>query len=183
MSDILLENLRKAYIQLDESTGPTFCYMLYITGSDRLKLKELQDKLDLKGEKTPKDEFHVTIRYVRAKKSDDWKFFVEYLKRQEKLPRIRAKISGFKILGKDKDCLTLTVESSELDKYFEKVNKWLTDNGYAKSDYSTYKPHITLTEQPNVEKPKWSSDYEFYVDLSMHIVSDTDHNKVFKKES
>ena len=180
--DNLLNQLKQNYQSIEESTSPAFCYMLGFSGSDLTRLKKLQNDLDLDGEKTKKDDFHITVRYVRTPRFDDYKFFVAYLEHQKELPAMYCKTVGFDILGKDKDCLVLKIESPDLTKYFEKVNKWLVDNGYPKSDYSTYKPHITLSEKKDITKPKWDSKYEMSLRLCTHIVSDTNRRKVFKKE-
>lgn len=161
---------------VEKKGDPSFCYMLYIDKKDETIFSDMQKDLQLEGELVESGQFHATIRYV---KRDDYEPLVEYLKEIE-LPQIEAKCVGFEIYGKDKDTLVIELKSEEIHEWFEKINSWLTDRGYPKSDFPTYKPHISLTEKVGIEKPEWKKEYEVKVKFRLHVVSDRNHEEVLR---
>lgn len=178
--DNTLEQLKKSWRIMEESEkkDPAFCYMVYISPEDEKPFIDIQKELKLKGELIESGEFHVTIRYVRTDK--DYDEFINFLT-NIKLPTLTAECVGFEIYGKDKDTLVVELESEDLHKWFEKVNDWLTKHDFPKSDFPTYKPHISLTEKVGIEKPEWKDEYRRKVKFNIHIVSNTDYARVFKR--
>ena len=171
--------LEEAWSKMNESEkSDSFCYMLYVAPKDEKMFTDLQKELGLKGELTESGKFHITVRYV---KRIDYEPFVEYLKKQE-LPVLKAKCREWGIFGSDKDALVIEMDGEEIHSYFKKINKWLVDNGYPESDFPDYKPHITLTYDKGIEKPEWKKEYEKEITFSIHIVTDTDYEEVFRKK-
>lgn len=157
---------------------PSFCYMLYLQGEEADKFKELQDSLDIKaGEMVPKTKFHVTIRYMKTNK--DIKPFLDWIKDQD-LPEI---IVTGKEFAKYNDAFVLEVQGSEIRKWFEKVNKWLVDNGYPKSDYPEYKPHLSFSYETSddFKIPKYD-DKPIRLKFTKHVVTNDDHKVIWSKE-
>jgi 2'-5' RNA ligase len=166
-------------IILEKKGDPSFCYMLYIDVKDEEKFIQMQKELQLDGELIESGKFHATVRYV---KRNDYQPLVEHLKEIE-LPQIEGKCVGFEIYGKDKDTLVVELEGKELHDWFKKIDSWLTERGYPKSDFPTYKPHISLTEKAGIEKPKWKKEYEFKVKFSLHVIGDSNHEEVYREKS
>lgn len=171
------ESFIRSWGALHESKEPSFCYMLYVAPKDEKLLKDLQENLKLKGDLTDYGKFHATIRYVKTLKDPDP--LIKYLKSLE-LPTIEVTTKRFAIYGPEKDTLVIEVESEEIHDWFEKIDSWLVDHGYPKSDYPEYKPHITLTEKKDIEKPEWKKEYEKKITLSIHIVTDTAYKEIFR---
>ena len=171
--------LREAFELNEEKKDPSFCYMLYVSPEDEKDFIEIQKELKLDGELIKSGKFHTTVRYVKA---EDYKPFVDYLKTLD-LPKLTGTCESFAIYGKDKDTLVIELEGKELHNWFNKVNKWLVDNDYPKSDFPTYKPHISLTEKIGIEKPEWKDEYKKKITFKLHIVSNTDHDEVYRSKA
>lgn len=177
--DNTLEQLKESWRMMEEEKkDPAFCYMLYIAPEDEIDFSDLQQELKLDGELIPSGEFHATVRYIKTDKS--YEPFLKYLESLE-LPRLSAECKGFAIYGKDKDTLVIELESEEMQDWFTKIDGWLTENGYPKSDFPTYKPHISLTEKVGIEEPEWKDEYKKKVTFKIHVVSDTDHEEVYRE--
>ena len=179
---MLEENFKapKSKLLVEKKGDPSFCYMLGVDKSDSKLFKSMQKELELDGELVDPSEFHVTVRYVKG--STDYDPFIQYLNSLE-LPTIKAKCVGFDVFGKDKDTLVVKLEGDEIHDWFNKVNKWLTDNDYPKSDFPTFKPHVSLTEKPGIEKPEWKDEWEEEVTFSFHVIGDSNHEEVFKEKA
>ena len=154
--------------------------MLYVKKDEENLFSDMQEELDLKGELVESGSFHCTIRYVKTDKSPEK--LLDYLKKHD-LPTIKAKTTGFALYGKEKETLVVELDSKELHEYFEKINKFLLENDYPKSDFDSFKPHISLTELKNMDKPEWKKDYEKEITFSLHIVTNTDYEEIFRKSS
>jgi hypothetical protein len=180
--DPTLNNLKKSWqvITEAEKETPSFCYMVRLDPDEEKLFIELQKHLKLSGELIESGDFHATIRYVKSDKS--YEPFIKYLKTLD-MPALTAECVGFAVYGKEKDTLVIELDGPELHDWFSKINKWLIDNGYPKSDFPTYKPHISLTEKIGIDKPEWSNVYKRKVTFRLHVVSDTDHNDVYKEVS
>lgn len=178
MSDGILNGLKESWNRLVESKGDdAFCYMLYVALKDEEPLVKLQKSLKLKGELVEAGKFHATVRYIKTTK--DPKPFIEFLKTLE-LKNMEANFSGFEIYGKDKDTLVIELKSKSLHAWFKKINDWLVEHDYPKSDFPDYKPHISLTEKAGIEKPDWKDEYDQKINFSIHIVTDTTREEIFR---
>jgi hypothetical protein len=170
-----LENSNKNLI-LEKKGDPSFCYMLYVDKEDESTFIDMQRDLDLEGVLVESGQFHATVRYVKV---DDYEPLVEYLKEID-LPQVEGKCVGFEIYGKNKDTLVVELDGEDLHEWFKKIDSWLTEHGYPKSDFPTYKPHISLTEKAGIEKPKWKKEYEIKIKFSLHVVSNRNHEEIFR---
>jgi hypothetical protein len=176
--DNTLEQLKESWrLMEEEEKDPSFCYMLYIAPEDETDFADMQEELKLDGELIKSGEFHATVRYVKTDKNYDK--FLKYLE-SLKLPKLTAECVGFAIYGKDKDTLVIELESKEMQSWFDKVNAWLVENDYPKSDFPTYKPHISLTEKAGIEKPEWKDEYKKKVTFKIHVVTNTYYEEVFR---
>lgn len=183
---ILEENWKKLQatianegLLLEKKGDPSFCYMLYVDTKDESTFIDMQKDLNLDGELIESGKFHATIRYVKV---DDHERFIEYIKELD-LPTIEAKCVGFEVYGKEKDTLVVELDGNEIHEWFNKINKWLVDNDYPKSDFPTYKPHISLTEKAGIKKPEWKKEYEKKIKFHIHVVSDSNHDEIIRLES
>lgn len=154
----------------------TFCYMLYVLPEDETLFTQLQKDLNLKGELTESGKFHITVRYV---KHQNYEPLVNHLKELE-LPVLKGNCTGFEIFGKEKDALVIEMDGKELHDWFNTINDWLVENGFPKSDYPTYKPHITLTYDPGITLPEWKPEYEKEITFKLHVVTDSTYEEVFR---
>jgi len=173
---LLQEQIENPKLLLEKKGDPSFCYMLYIDKDDESTFVDMQKDLELEGELIESGKFHATVRYVKV---DDHDSFVEYIKELD-LPKIEGKCVGFGIYGKEKDTLVVELDGEELHSWFKKIDKWLTDHDYPKSDYPTYKPHISLTEKAGIEKPEWKKEYEKKIKFSIHVVSDRNYEEIIR---
>lgn len=180
--DRILDHLKESWklILEEEEKEPSFCCMVYVDKKDEKPFTNMQKDLKLGGELVESGTFHATIRYAKCDKNYD--AFIEYMD-SLKLPTLHATCTNFAIYGKDKDTLVLELDSPELHAWFKKINKWLVDHDFPKSDFPTYKPHISLTEKVGIEKPEWDESYALDVTFSIHVVSNTYHEEVFRKKS
>jgi hypothetical protein len=161
---------------LEKKGDTSFCYMLYVDKDDESTFVDMQKDLKLEGELIESGKFHATVRYVKV---DDYDSFVDYIKELD-LPKIKCKCVEFAIYGKTKDTLVIELDGDEIHKWFKKIDKWLTDHDYPKSDFPTYKPHISLTEKAGIELPEWKKDYEKSITFSLHVVSDSNYEEVIR---
>jgi hypothetical protein len=175
----LQEQIEHPKLLTEKKGDPSFCYMLYVDKDDESTFLDMQRELELEGVLVETGGFHATVRYVRVA---DYTSFVEYLK-EIKLPKVEGKCVGFGIYGKDKDALVIELDGEELHEWFKKIDTWLTEHDYPKSDFPTYKPHISLTEKAGVEKPEWKKKYEKKIVFSLHVVGNSDHEEIFRLKS
>lgn len=167
-------------MMLSESNSDAICYMVRVDKASEEKLIDMQKELKLDGELTPKGDFHATIRYIKTSKRPD--LLIGFLEGNT-LPTLKASIYGFDIFGPEKDTLVLRLNSSELDSWFNKFDKFATSHDYPKSNYPTYKPHITLTQKAGIVKPKWKSKYAFDVKFNIHVISGKNYKDIWVKDA
>ena len=171
------------YMRLNESdeSKRTFCYMVYADTPYKEQLLALQQSLNITSQElVPINEFHCTIRYVKLSGEQSPKLFTQWLETQQ-LPLLEAFTSGFSMF-KD-GALVLTLDSPQLQEWFDKIDSWMTDSGgYKKSDYPTYKPHITLAYNTTSPLPVYDPrSHRLNVKFSIHKVTDTNHNVVLER--
>ena len=165
---------------LSEATSDSICYMVRVDKATEDKLVEMQKELGLDGELAQRGDFHATIRYIKTSKSPD--LLIGFLEGST-LPTIKASVYGFDIFGPDKDTLVLRLNSSEIETWFKRFDKFAVANDYPKSNYPTYKPHITLTLKPGIVKPKWKNKYAIDVKFTIHVISGKDYKDMWVKEA
>lgn len=173
----------KDYFLLTEgkSQQDTFCYMLYTEQPYTNYLKEIQDSLNLDGEKTEKNKFHTTVRYVKTSKSPQP--LLDYLSDVD-LPKLTGFTKNFEIFGEHERCLVMELRSKEIHDWFKQVNRFLLDCDFPDSDFPTYKPHITLSCETTVDKPKFvPKDHKLKIDFTKHVVTDSDYNVIFERSA
>jgi 2'-5' RNA ligase len=161
---------------------PNFCYMLYTSDPYSRYLKDLQQLLQLDGDKTKKNEFHCTIRYVKSAQSPD--IFIEYLDSLE-LPKLSGVTKSFDIFSPHDDkAFVVELETPEIRKWFNKTDRWLKRKGFPKSDYRIFKPHITLTYGTEKELPDFlNKKHKMKIVFDKHVVTDQDYKVIFEKHS
>jgi hypothetical protein len=166
-------------IYLTEANAGSLCYMIRVDKKSEERLRKLQKELELDGKLV--DDFHNTIRYIKTQKNAD--FLIGYLEGC-RLPILKAKTVGFDIFGKRQDTLVMRLESENITKWFKKFDKFATEKNYPKSDFPTYKPHISLTEKEGITKPKWKSEYSFEITFEIHYLTvkmaDDSHKKIWE---
>lgn len=176
------------YITLKESEEKTnnFCYMIYPEFPDFLAeiqetLQETNKQLFLNAK--PETDYHATIRYVKLQPEQTPDLFIEYLDTIQ-LPEITAFTSDFTVLGDDK-CFCLKVESDDIHNWFQKTDAWLTTHNYSKSDYPTYKPHITLfSGYQSLQLPKFNPRiHRIKIKFTIHKVSNSAEKIIFEKKT
>lgn len=139
----------KEWLLESESKVQKICYMVCLEGESAKKIKELQKSFDIKaGELVPDNKFHVTIRFMKTDK--DPQPFIDYLDGLT-LPMLSAKGQSFERLN---DAFVLKLESKELHDWFDKINEWVVEHGYPKSDYDTFLPHISFSYETD---PEWKT--------------------------
>jgi hypothetical protein len=169
----------KDYFMINENkSSDTFCYMLYAQSPYNKYLTTIQKELQLDGELTKQNDFHITIRYVKSKKSPQP--LIDYLT-DIQLPKLACVTKNFEILGDDK-CLVMEVQSNEIFDWFNQVNKFLLDCGFPDSDYKTYRPHISLTCGTSQEIPKFvSNKHKLKIQFTKHVITNSQHKVIFEK--
>ena len=174
--------LLKENEQKEETSGETFCYMLYLNEEEQDKITKIQKSLDIKADDlTIPKEFHCTIRYVKLKYQQTHDAFIEYLKSLT-LPTLSASTVDFKLFDNG-NCLVIKLDSQEIQDWFEKINGWLLNKGYNKSDFPTFKPHITLANKYKGELPKFDNAlHHLKVKFSVHKVTNSSRKVVFEKK-
>lgn len=165
---------------LTEEMSDSICYMLRVDKATEDKLVDMQKELKLDGELAKRGDFHATIRYIKTNKSPD--LLIGFLEGSP-LPTIKGTLYGFDIFGPEKDTLVLRLNSSEIERWFNRFDKFATEHDYPKSNYPTYKPHITLTLKPGIEKPKWKSKYAFDVKFTIHVISGKNYKDLWVKDA
>lgn len=124
----------------------TFWIGGYPVKSDVARIKLFQDSLDLEEGVIPRDGYHVTLKYWEGHPDlkDD---VIGWLNDNAGLfGRLRASTHKLERFGKDDDILVARLESEALQGAFAAIEEGLADIGVPKSDYRTYKPHLTLAE-------------------------------------
>lgn len=179
----------KKWILLEESEKrQKVCYMINLKKDDAEKFKKIQDSFDIKaGEIVKSDEFHCTIRFMKTSK--DPQPLLDYLNEQ-KLPKVHAKIKSFDRLN---DAFVAKLETPEMHEWFDKVNKWIVENGYPDSDYNTFLPHISFSyetdekwETPKFDEEKHALELEFdYHTITSKPEEDNgpDYKEIWGKQS
>ncbi len=171
-------NFKDYFLLTEGKSSDNFCYMLYTEQPYSNYLKEIQDNIDMDGEKTEKDKFHTTVRYVKSSKSPQP--LIDYLSDVE-LPKLTGITKNFEMFGDDK-CLVMELNSKEIHDWFKQVNKFLLDCEFPDSDYPTYKPHITLTCGMTKDKPKFNKkDHKVKIDFTKHVITDSNYNVIFER--
>lgn len=167
--------------QKEESKGETFCYMLYLNEEEQEKILKIQKSLNIDADDiTVKKEFHCTVRYVKLKEQQNPDDFVEYLKTLT-LPILSASTVDFKLFDNG-NCLVIKLDSQEIQDWFEKIDGWMTKNGYNKSDYPTFKPHITLANKYKGDLPKFNNEeHHLKLKFSVHKVTNSSRKVIFEK--
>lgn len=130
------------------------------------KLKEYQDSIDSKGatKTLPPEELHCTIRFIKKAEYDKEEDLIKALKdikEKLKLP-IKAKVEKVENLG-DKDAFVLLLESEEMHKSFDVIDKSIRDAGAPKSNYDSFTAHTTLFYDVKAEGKK-VPDFELVFD-------------------
>jgi len=118
--------------------------------NDVARIKLFQDSLDLDEGVIPKDGYHMTLKYWEGH-ADLKDAVIGWLNENSGLfGNIRASTYRLERFGTDDDVLVARLESQRLQDAFRAVEDGLADLGVPKSDYRTYKPHLTLAE--NIER-------------------------------
>lgn len=165
-------NFKEFY--LTESKKESICYMMDLEDYQADKFQKLQKSLNIDAKEiVPKTKFHVTIRYMKTDK--DPTPLIYWLKHQ-KLPHIKVKGVGY---AKMNDAFVLKLESEELNKWFKKVNTWMIENGYPKSDFPTYKPHISFSYKTSDDFKIPEFKDEITLTLTKHRVSGSDYKQLW----
>lgn len=158
----------------------SICYMIRVDKSTEDKLVDLQKELKVEGELTKRGDFHTTIRYIKTTKSPD--LLLGFLS-GSKLPTLKGRIYGLDVFGPDKDTVVLRLESKEINDWFKRFDKYADACDYPKSQYPTYKPHITLGIKPNIARPKWKDKYAFDVKFTIHVISGKGYKDIWVKDA
>jgi hypothetical protein len=154
----------KEWLMESETKKQKVCYMVSPIDDDQTKLEAMQKTFNIKaGEPVVAGDFHSTIRFMKTDK--DLQPLLDWLEKQ-KLPRISAKITSFDRLN---DAFVAKLESPEMHKWFDKVNDWMVENGYPKSDYDSFLPHISFSyetdskwETPKFDEKKHGITLDFF---------------------
>lgn len=181
-------NTFKEWLLESESKKQKVCYMVNLIDHDSDKMKSMQKSFNIKaGELVKPGEFHSTIRFMKTDK--DTQPLIEWLNTQ-KLPVITAKIKSFDRLN---DAFVAKLESPEMHKWFDKVNKWMVENGYPKSDYDTFLPHISFSyetdsawETPKFDEKEHGIDLEFnyhYITAKPEQDNGPEYKKIWGKST
>ncbi len=127
------------------------------------RIEQFTKTLKLKNTKKA-DYYHVTIRYWKGKHENKVTKITDILKEIDCKP-ITCTITKLEILGKEKS-LVLRVTSPQLTNFFKMIDRKIRNIGVPKSDYDTFKPHITIAENveeiPDTEIPKFKVILEKY---------------------
>jgi 2'-5' RNA ligase len=168
---------KKFYVAKESSAKEnSFCYMMYPSDNNTLnKLKNIQNDFYLKNsKKVEKNEFHITIRYVKLNPLQNPHAFIEYIK-SFPLPKLKSYIVGFDLFGPDKDAFVAKLDPAPIQDWFTKINDWLTQHDYRPSDYQIYKPHITLLEHYQGKVPQFiPQKHQLPITLDLHKVYHND---------
>lgn len=166
---------------LSEATSDSICYMIRVDKNTENRLVDMQKELDLEGpELTKRGDFHTTIRYIKTSKNPD--LLIGFLEGSN-LPSLKGKVYGFDIFGPEKDTLVLRLESKEIHDWFKRFDKFATLHDFPKSNYPTYKPHITLNIKPGITKPKWKDRYAIDVKFTIHVISGKNYKDIWVKDA
>ena len=165
---------------LSEATSDSICYMIRADKSTESRLIEMQKELKLDGELAEKGDFHTTIRYIKTSMKPD--ILIGFLEGST-LPVLKGKIYGFDIFGPTKDTLVLRLNSTEIENWFKRFDKFANLQHFPKSVYPTYKPHITLTLKPGIIKPKWKDKYGFEAKFNIHVITGKNYKDLWVKDA
>ena len=111
----------------------------------------------------------------------DWKLYLDDI--LEAAKRIEKYTKRLTLEKAKKDTLVVELGGDEIHEWFKKINKWLVDNDYPESDFPTYKPHISLTEEAGIKKPEWKKEYEKKIKFRIHVVGDRNHEEIIRLKS
>lgn len=136
----------KEYYLLNESNSDdldSFCLMAYPNEESINNIAKVHKLLNIEAKEiiTPK-KYHSTIRYFKTEKNITP--FVEFLK-EYKFKSLKAVSTKLDFLG---DSYSMFLDSKDLSSEFNKINDWLLENGYPKSDYPKFKPHLAFCYDP-----------------------------------
>jgi hypothetical protein len=181
-------NTFKEWLLESESKKQKVCYMVKLMDDCATKMQAIQKTLDIKaGEIVKPDDFHSTIRFMKTDK--DTQPLIDWLNTQ-KLPAITAKIKSFDRLN---DAFVAKLDSPEMHKWFDKVNAWMIEHNYPKSDYDTFLPHISFSyetdaawETPKFDKKEHTIDLDFtyhYITAKPDKDNGPDYKEIWGKKS
>lgn len=175
-----MKNFKDYYmINESEEKKSNFCYMLYPDSRSIIELNNLRKSLQINFEEpTEPKEFHNTIRYVKMHTGQLSLPFLEWLDKQE-LPSITAFTDKFSAFDNG-ECLVSELDSPDMHEWFNKVDSWLSTVGkYEKSDFPSYKPHVTLGYGFTETLPKFDpAIHRLKLNFNIHVVSNTEHDKI-----
>lgn len=108
------------------------------------KLVQFQKEfnLDRADEVLKPDEFHVSLRYWVSEDEKQDKLIKQFLSRNGEHSNFSAKVQHTGILGEG--ALVLHLKSKEIKDLQEKIDEGIQEIGVPKSDYSTFRCHISL---------------------------------------
>ena len=123
-----------------------FMVALFPDQSSCEKIKELQESLDIPRDKRISlKEVHCTLRWWKYEAFNDKEAIVSAFEKEVSFNEpVTCNTFGFELFGKEKDTLVLTIKNKQLDYIQKHVDKVLQDLGVPKSDFPTYKAHLTL---------------------------------------
>lgn len=170
----------KQFFTESKNKPKNFCYMVYTSAPYSDYLEDIQNDLDIDGDRTKKDKFHCTIRYVKTDKSPQ--ILIDYLDSMEKLPVLSATTKSMDIYGDDR-CVVLELSSQPMHNWFHKIDNFLKKNDYPPSDYPDYKPHVTITEESKLDDaPEFDKDkHKLKIDFDRHIITDENYNVIYER--
>jgi hypothetical protein len=178
----------KEWLVESETKKQKVCYMVSPSDDCQTKFEAMQKTFNIKaGELVTSGDFHSTIRFMKTTK--DIQPLIDWLETQ-KLPRMTATIKSFDRLN---DAFVAKLESPEMHKWFDKVNDWMVENGYPKSDYDSFLPHISFSyetdskwETPKFDKEKHGLDLEFnyhYITAKPEQDNGPDYKEIWGKSA
>lgn len=155
-----------------------FCYMLFTESPFTEQLLDVQQNAHVQAEKLIQpDQFHCTIRYVKLMGEQNPDKFIEWLSK-EQLPMLECFTSKFNIF--DDQSLVLELDSPEIREWYNKVDQFLNMNGYAPSEYPSFKPHISLAYGCTSPVPTFDGRYDrLNIKFTTHRVTDFNKKPIF----
>jgi len=179
-------NFKNFYL-LKEEVKQNFCYMIYLDQPYIDYICEIQRDLfynnNIVKEEVKPNELHCTIRLVNLNYGQSPDLFLEWLS-ENSLPVLSGFTEKFSVF--DDHTLVVELDSPQIREWFDRVNSWLTTvGGYSESDYSVFKPHISIGYgyQKN-EPPKFNQrTHRMKVKFPFHKVTDQNYNVIYEETS
>jgi len=169
----------KDYYLMTESKEKSYCLMVYPNEESIKKINRIHKLLQIRArENVTPSQYHTTIRYFKT--TNDISPYIDYLK-TFKFGKYAANATKLDFLG---DSYSMFLESKELNRLFDKHNKWLLDNKYPKSDYPKYIPHLAFCyDQHKSWIPPVLDIKEYDIDITFENVKLTcDHQTIWKQQ-